>query len=265
MTARSTSAADQERVHEIVRQKSLLVLGMAKQSFAGDIAAQIRLGQLELSGIELDGDNDTVSAGLRGQERSQVRERKRDRLLRPLTVPVSPAETDPIRSSHHHMPPRGDPRLLQHPRQRARRFPRLAGRPMLVLIASGPQRPWRTMDLEWSVDKPQRQLHLGGSGESLLGGLACLVPVPLFEPAYEVETPQRVLLTLDIPIGRHQTRHHHLSIAARSRHRSARDSDRERVSSLFDPVRQLRLWRRRARSLGHRVFVRISPLVRIWS
>ncbi|KAG0655952.1 hypothetical protein C6P46_000534 [Rhodotorula mucilaginosa] len=59
MTATSTSAAYQERVHEIVRQKSLLVLGMAKQSFAGDIAAQIRLGQLELSGIELDGENDT--------------------------------------------------------------------------------------------------------------------------------------------------------------------------------------------------------------
>lgn len=59
MTA--TSTADQARIHEIVRQKSLLVLGMAKQSFAGDIAAQIRLGQLELSGIELDGENDTVS------------------------------------------------------------------------------------------------------------------------------------------------------------------------------------------------------------
>lgn len=73
MPATSTSAADQQRVHEIVRQKSLLVLGMAKQSFAGDIAAQIRLGQLELSGIELDGENDTVSAGLKGQERSWFR------------------------------------------------------------------------------------------------------------------------------------------------------------------------------------------------
>lgn len=70
MTATSTSAADQERVHEIVRQKSLLVLGMAKQSFAGDIAAQIRLGQLELSGIELDGENDTVS--LRVEEPGEV-------------------------------------------------------------------------------------------------------------------------------------------------------------------------------------------------
>jgi hypothetical protein len=170
MTATSTSAAYQERVHEIVRQKSLLVLGMAKQSFAGDIAAQIRLGQLELSGIELDGENDTVRFALTGGERSQVRERERSSSL-PADRPVLRAETDPIRSSHHYMSSRGDPRMLQHPRQRPRRFPRLAGRPVLVLIASGPQRPWRTMDLEWGVDKPQRQLHLGGSGESLLRGL----------------------------------------------------------------------------------------------
>ena len=81
MPATSTSAADQQRVHEIVRQKSLLVLGMAKQSFAGDIAAQIRLGQLEMSGIELDGENDTVRFALTGGERSQVRERERSSSL----------------------------------------------------------------------------------------------------------------------------------------------------------------------------------------
>ncbi|GAA5860387.1 hypothetical protein JCM3774_000402 [Rhodotorula dairenensis] len=54
----STSAAE-KRVQDIVRHRSLLVLDMAKQSFAGDIAAQIKLGNLELSGIELDGEKDT--------------------------------------------------------------------------------------------------------------------------------------------------------------------------------------------------------------
>lgn len=91
--------------------------------------------------------------------------------------------------------------MLQHPRQRPRRFPRLAGRPMLVLIASGPQRPWRTMDLEWGVDKPQRQLHLGGSGKSLLGGLACLVPVPLFEPACEAVRHKRGSHLISLQVG----------------------------------------------------------------
>ena len=97
MTATSTSTADQERVHEIVRQKSLLVLGMAKQSFAGDIAAQIRLGQLELSGIELDGENDTVSVGLRGRRGSSSGGEDGTHVLRPLTVPVHPQK--PTRSA----------------------------------------------------------------------------------------------------------------------------------------------------------------------
>ncbi|GAA5978979.1 hypothetical protein JCM10908_002756 [Rhodotorula pacifica] len=56
MTA--TTAAE-KRVYELVEKRSRLVLDMAKNSFAGDIAATIKLGKLELSGIELDGENDT--------------------------------------------------------------------------------------------------------------------------------------------------------------------------------------------------------------
>lgn len=56
--------SNQQRVDEIVRQKLEFVLSLAGGSFAGDIAKRITLGDVHLSGIQLEGSDDTVSMRL---------------------------------------------------------------------------------------------------------------------------------------------------------------------------------------------------------
>ncbi|POY73568.1 hypothetical protein BMF94_3506 [Rhodotorula taiwanensis] len=52
-------SSDQHRVDEIVRKKLEFVLSLAGGSFAGDIAKRITLGDVHLSGIQLEGSDDT--------------------------------------------------------------------------------------------------------------------------------------------------------------------------------------------------------------
>ncbi|BGP53243.1 hypothetical protein JCM8202v2_000802 [Rhodotorula sphaerocarpa] len=61
MTAKDTPRSQPARVQELVRRRLDFVLGLAKNSFAGQEAARIRLGDVKLTGIELDGEEDTVS------------------------------------------------------------------------------------------------------------------------------------------------------------------------------------------------------------
>lgn len=55
-------ASDQQRVDELVRKKLEFVLSLAKGSFAGDIAKRITLGNVQLEGVQLEGNDDTVSS-----------------------------------------------------------------------------------------------------------------------------------------------------------------------------------------------------------
>ncbi|GAA6020186.1 hypothetical protein JCM8202_002568 [Rhodotorula sphaerocarpa] len=59
MTAKDTPRSQPARVQELVRRRLDFVLGLAKNSFAGQEAARIRLGDVKLTGIELDGEEDT--------------------------------------------------------------------------------------------------------------------------------------------------------------------------------------------------------------
>lgn len=65
MPAADIPRSREARVHELVRRRLDFVLGLAKNSFAGQEAARIRLGDVKLTGIELDGEEDTVSSAIR--------------------------------------------------------------------------------------------------------------------------------------------------------------------------------------------------------